>query len=86
MASLISRLAEAEGVSISIDHKLPAENIDVWLIKLRSERKSERTIKLYEYLVKRFLKQVHEPTRADVRKLGYEERCEKLEPELSSLA
>ena len=67
VTSLISRLSKAEGVSISTDHKLPIENIDLWLTKLRSERKSERTIRLYVYLVRRFIKQISEPTRADIR-------------------
>lgn len=67
VTSLISRLAEAEGVSVSVNHKLPVDNIDLWLTKLRSERKSERTIGLYEYLVRRFLKQIPTPTKADIR-------------------
>ena len=67
MASLISRLAKAEGVSIGVGHKLPVENMDVWLIKLRAERKFERTIRLYCYLAERFLKQTPSPTRADIR-------------------
>jgi len=67
IASIINRLAEAEGVSVSIDYKLPSENIHHWLTKLRSERKADRTIKLYAYLVRRFLKQVPKPTKADVR-------------------
>lgn len=68
IASIINRLANAEGVSISDNHKLPIENISHWLTKLRSERKSERTIRLYAYLAERFLKQLPSPTRADIRK------------------
>ncbi|MFC1914210.1 tyrosine-type recombinase/integrase [Chloroflexota bacterium] len=68
IASLINRLADAECVSTSIDHRMPAENIDQWLTKLKAERKSERTVKLYEYLARRFLKRLPSPTRADVRK------------------
>jgi len=68
VASLISRLAKAEGVSISVAHKLPAKNLELWITKLRSERKSEKTIRLYNYLVRRFLERIPEPTRADIRK------------------
>lgn len=67
VASLISRLAKAEGVSMSIDHEPPLENLDLWVTKLKVERKAEKTIRLYSYLVRRFLKQISEPTRADVR-------------------
>jgi site-specific recombinase XerD len=69
VCSIIDRLAEAEGVSCHNEHKLPIGNIELWLTKLRSERKSERTIGLYEYLARRFLKGSPSPTRADVR--GY---------------
>jgi len=55
IASLIKRLADAEGVSSGVDIRPPLENIGHWLTKLRSERKSERTINLYEYLVRRML-------------------------------
>ena len=53
--SLIERLAEAEGISVRTEFKPPLENVGHWLTKLRSERKSERTISLYGYLAKRFL-------------------------------
>jgi site-specific recombinase XerD len=66
---LIDRLAEAEGVSSRTEFRPPLENVGHWLTKLRSERKSERTIGLYEYLARRFLKGSPSPTRADVR--GY---------------
>ena len=55
IATIIDRLAVVEGVSGHADCKLPIVNLDLWLTKLRSERKSERTITLYEYLVRRFL-------------------------------
>jgi len=35
ITSIICRLAETEGVSISIDHKLPAGNLESWVTKLR---------------------------------------------------
>lgn len=58
ISSIINRLAEAEGVSNTANHKLPVKGIPQWLIKLRSERKSARTIKLYSYLAERILKQL----------------------------
>ena len=64
---LIDSLAEAEGVSPRAEFKPPLENIDNWLTKLRSERKSERTIRLHGYLTERLLKQLPSPTRADLR-------------------
>ena len=67
ITSIISRLAKAEGVSITSGHRLPIENLKSWIIKLKVERKSERTIRLYGYLVRRFLKQIPKPTRADIR-------------------
>ena len=67
VASVINRLAEAEGVSFNVTQRPPIENIDNWLTKLRSERKSERTVRLYEYLARRLLKQLPSPTRADIR-------------------
>jgi len=64
---LIDRLAEAEGVSFDTNHRPPLENMGHWLTKLRSERKSERTLKLYGYLAERLLKRLPSPTRADIR-------------------
>jgi primosomal protein N'' len=64
---LIDKLAEAEGVSPGTEFKPPLENLGHWLTKLRSERKSERTIRLYSYLAGRLLKQLPSTTRADLR-------------------
>ena len=69
ITSIINRLAEAEGVSFNVTQRPPIDNIDSWLTKLRSERKSERTVSLYQYLVRRFLKQLPSLTKADIR--GY---------------
>ena len=66
VASVIDRLALAEGVLENDGHRPPIESIDLWLTKLRSERKSERTIGLYEYCARRILRQIPTPTRADV--------------------
>jgi hypothetical protein len=59
---LIGQLARASSVSIRSDFKAPLDNIPFWLTKLKFERKSERTVKLYGYLAKRFLKQMPLPT------------------------
>ncbi|MFC1983647.1 hypothetical protein ACFLVO_01345 [Chloroflexota bacterium] len=67
IASIIDRLANAEGIHVGTNYKLPNESIGHWLTKLKSERKAERTIRLYSYLVRRFLKRIPLPTRADVR-------------------
>ena len=64
---LIDTLADAEGISVRTEFKPPLENVGPWLTKLHSERKSERTVSLYQYLVRRFLKQLPSPTRADIR-------------------
>ena len=67
VTSIIERLAEAEGVAFNFNQRPPTENMGHWLTKLRSERKSERTIRLYEYLARRLLKQLPSPARADIR-------------------
>ena len=64
---LIDKLADAEGVSTRTELQPPLENRGQWLTKLRSERKSERTIRLYSYLAGRLLKQLPSTTRADLR-------------------
>ena len=63
---LIDKLAEAGGVSTRTELQPPLENRGQWLTKLRSERKSERTIRLYSYLAGRLLKQLPSTTRADL--------------------
>ena len=65
--SLIDKLADAEGVSTRTELQPPLENRGQWLTKLRSERKCERTIRLYSYLAGRLLKQLPSTTRADLR-------------------
>ncbi|MFC1860634.1 site-specific integrase [Chloroflexota bacterium] len=64
---LLSQLAQAEGVSPHVEYRSPIKSIDSWGTKLKAERKSVRTIMLYSCLVRRFLKQVPAPTRADIR-------------------
>ena len=79
VVSLIGRLAAKEGVDIPLGHRLPIENVDAWITKLRAERKSDRTIRLYGYLARRFLKRMPEPNRADIRKY-LAERIEQTSP------
>jgi len=69
VVSLIEQLAEAKGVSVAAEYKAPIENIGEWVTKLRSERMSERTVKLYEYLARQVLERMPKPTKAEVR--GY---------------
>lgn len=67
VASLIEQLAEAKGVSLAAEYKAPAESIEAWVTKLRSERMSERTVKLYTYLAGQVLAKMPRPTKAEVR-------------------
>lgn len=71
VAPLIMRLAEREGISVAETKapkpKPPAECVELWAAKLRGEGRSNRTVKLYTYLVGRFLEKHPEPTRADIR-------------------
>lgn len=71
VAPLISKLAEREGISVAAAKAtgptVPVEYIDSWVTKLRGERRSERTIKMYRYLAERFLEQYPKPTKEEVR-------------------
>jgi site-specific recombinase XerD len=66
--SLIEQLARDEGVEAeTANYSRPVECIDTWVTKLRSERRSERTVEMYEYLARRFLAKVPDPTKSDIR-------------------
>lgn len=70
---LVRKLAEREGIAIEAT-KPPqvvsiADGIELWVTKLRGERRSHKTVKMYRYLAEKFLEQNPEPTRADLR--GY---------------
>jgi site-specific recombinase XerD len=71
VAPLIIQLAEREGVSVTKTEapkpKPVAECVGLWAAKLRGEGRSDRTVKMYTYLVGRFLEQRPDPTRADIR-------------------
>lgn len=69
---LVRKLAEREGIAIEAT-KPPqvvsiADGIELWVTKLRGERRSHKTVKMYRYLAEKFLEQNPEPTRADIRK------------------
>ena len=72
VAPLVRRLAEREGVDMAADKApeavSPADGIGLWVTKLRGERRSERTVKMYKYLVENILKKHPEPSRADIRR------------------
>jgi integrase/recombinase XerD len=68
---LIRQLAEREGIGVAEtkapEPKSPAECMELWAAKLRGEGRSNRTVKMYTYLVERFLEKHPEPTKADIR-------------------
>lgn len=68
---LICQLAEREGIVVAAGKAqatpLAEEGIVLWIDKLKAERRSERTIKMYRYLVERFLEQYPEPTKDGLR-------------------
>lgn len=66
VASLIETLAKGEGVEVATDYMPPAENVHLWVARLRMERRSERTIETYSYQVAKFLELYPRPTRLDV--------------------
>ena len=70
VASTVKQLAEREGVEVppapTPGLKTPMEGIPMWLAKLRAERYSERTVHMYNYLAKRYLKGNPEPTKLEV--------------------
>jgi integrase/recombinase XerD len=67
VSSLVEQLAKAQGVSTeAIGYPQPADCIDKWVTKLRSELRSERTIEMYRYLAGQFLKEYPDPTRLEV--------------------
>ena len=72
VALIIDVLAPAEGVSGHADCRLPITNLDLWLTKLRSERKSEGNTRLYEYLARRFFKRTpsHDSPRGATARIG----------------
>ena len=67
VADLVRRLSEGEGFNCEAKAQprldRPADGIPHWVAKLRAERRSERTIQMYEYLARRHLIKDPTPTR-----------------------
>ena len=72
VAPLEGKLAEREGISVESSKVIKAisldEGIELWAAKLRGERRSDRTVKMYRYLAEKFLEKHPEPSRADIRR------------------
>ena len=87
VAALVGQLAEREGISVELTGapgiQTPAEGIPLWLAKLRSERYSQRTVHMYEYLARRYLKQNPNPTKFEIQSY-LAERLEKVSPAAAS--
>jgi site-specific recombinase XerD len=54
-------------VSPAMGVQTPAEGIDLWIAKLKSERYSPRTIELYAQIIRKYLKQDPLPTSMSIR-------------------
>ena len=67
VTSLIERLAKGEGVGMAAaDYRPPADSAPLWVARLRTEYRSERTIEAYRYQAGKFLELYPRPTRLDV--------------------
>jgi len=81
--ALVRQLAEREGISMESANtpgfQSPAEGIPLWLAKLRSERYSQRTTHMYEYLTRRYLQWNPTPTKFEVQSY-LASRLEKVSP------
>lgn len=78
---LIKQLAATQGINIngSDNHKLPIENIPLWVANLKVQGKAERTIDLYEYSAKVVLNKVSEPTAIDLQQY-FAQRLDQISP------
>jgi len=80
---LIKQLSEKEGVTTEPTPTsrllTPADSMPMWVAKLKSERRSGRTIQMYQYLAERFLKRYPNPTRLDIQQY-LAERLEETSP------
>ena len=64
---LVEQLASAQGLTAeAVGYPRPLDCIDMWVTKLRSELRSERTIEMYRYLAGQFLGEYPDPTRLEV--------------------
>jgi integrase/recombinase XerD len=67
VASLVEQLAKGAGMDTApAEYRLPADSVPLWVARLRSERRSERTITMYKYWAEKFLGSFPKPTRLDV--------------------
>jgi integrase/recombinase XerD len=83
VVALVRSLAEREGVDVPLTAapglQTPAEGIPLWVAKLRAERRSGRTIHMYEYLARRYLERDPAPTKLGVQQY-LADRLEKVSP------
>jgi integrase len=87
VTSLVRQLADRESISVELTAapglQTPAEGIPLWVAKLKAERYSERTIKMYQYNTKRYLG--HDPAPTKLRIQAYlAERLEQVSPAMVS--
>jgi integrase/recombinase XerD len=70
VTSLVRQLADREGIDVPLAPapglQAPAEGIPLWVAKLKAERRSERTVHMYEYLARRYLGRDPAPTKLGV--------------------
>jgi integrase/recombinase XerD len=67
VSSLVEQLASAQGLTAeAVCYPKPLDCIDAWVTRLKSERRSERTIDMYRYLAEQFLREYPDPTRLEV--------------------
>ena len=68
--SLVRQLAEREGITVTLSAaqglQTPIERVPMWVAKLKAERYSPRTIHMYQYLVRHYLKQNPVPTKFEL--------------------
>ncbi|MFC1905648.1 tyrosine-type recombinase/integrase [Chloroflexota bacterium] len=68
VVGMIEQLARAGDIRADTPSYVPAEGIDDWVTKMRSEMRSERTIHMYGYLAKDSLAEIPNPSRMDVQR------------------
>jgi integrase/recombinase XerD len=83
VTSLVRQLAGRESISMALTAapglQTPIEGIPLWVAKLKAERYSERTIRMYQYYAKRYLG--HDPTPTKLRIQAYlAEMLERVSP------
>ncbi len=83
VAALVRSLAEREGITVTLAQspglQTPIEGVPLWVAKLRAERRSDRTVRMYEYLARRYLERDPSPTRLGVQQY-LADRLERVSP------